>query len=113
MKNLFLLYLFIIISCSKSPVDRVKEYEQVYNSHNIEKIISLHADDAVFVIFVSDTMKGKCLVLQLSSIAASLAIENPPCRLLHNQFFILYLRMQVSSNCLILLDMMRFLHSPE
>ena len=43
-----LLFTMTISSCSKSPVELVKHYAEVYNRHDVGEIVSLYADDAVF-----------------------------------------------------------------
>jgi len=51
-KSVFCFFVFIfliILSCSKqSPVELAKNYEMVYNSHDVEKIMSLYAEDIIF-----------------------------------------------------------------
>jgi len=47
---LLILSLFVVfLACSGQNTEQlVKNFETVYNSHNVEKIMSLYADDAIF-----------------------------------------------------------------
>lgn len=38
----------IFIYCSPDPVDLMKDYPEVYNTHDVKKIMSLYAEHAVF-----------------------------------------------------------------
>ncbi len=72
-----LLLLCTVASCSFNPEDRLKAFENVYNSHDVEKIISFYAEDIVhevpgqFVLNGREEMRGlaeydKVLNMQLS-----------------------------------------------
>jgi hypothetical protein len=64
MKKLFnsLILIFIsgivFVSCGKKPATVVKEYEQAYNSHNVNKLVSLFRDDAVIELTPIYNLKG-------------------------------------------------------
>ncbi|UCG93269.1 MAG: nuclear transport factor 2 family protein [candidate division WOR-3 bacterium] len=46
--SLLVLLMFIFLSCAPKLDERVKAYEQAYNSHDVEKIMSFYADDIKF-----------------------------------------------------------------
>jgi hypothetical protein len=48
----------IFISCGKKPATIVKEYEGAYNSHNVNKLLSLFSDDAVIELTPINKLKG-------------------------------------------------------
>jgi len=51
--------MLIVFSCSKSPSDLTKRYAETYNTHNVKKIGSLYADDAVFKVVEQFSLNGK------------------------------------------------------
>jgi hypothetical protein len=48
----------IFISCGKKPATVAKEYEEAYNSHNVNKLVSLFSDDAVIELTPINKLKG-------------------------------------------------------
>jgi len=59
--SLLLLLAVVIASCSPkpSPVDLVKAYQNAYNSHDLERLVSLFAEDATFEVVGQFVFKGK------------------------------------------------------
>jgi hypothetical protein len=62
-KSLYSLILIIIcailfISCGKKPATIVKEYEKAYNSHDVNKLVSLFSDNAVIELTPVNKLKG-------------------------------------------------------
>ncbi len=51
--------LIILFACSPNSTDLAKRYVGIYNSHNVEKIVSLYTDDAVFEAVGQYTLSGK------------------------------------------------------
>lgn len=49
----------IFISCSKKPATIVKEYEEAYNSHDVNKLVSLFSKDAVIELSPINKLRGK------------------------------------------------------
>jgi hypothetical protein len=56
--TLIILCAIIFISCGKKPATVVKEYEKAYNSHNINKLVSLFSDGAVIELTPIKKLKG-------------------------------------------------------
>jgi limonene-1,2-epoxide hydrolase len=58
---LLLLFAVVIASCSPkpSPVELVMAYENAYNSYDLERLLSLFAEDAAFEIVGQFVFKGK------------------------------------------------------
>ena len=48
----------IFISCGKKPATIVKEYEEAYNSHNVNKLVSLFSKDAVIELSPINKLRG-------------------------------------------------------
>lgn len=46
----FVICIFMVLSCSINLEERVRAYEQVYNSHDFNGIMSFYADDAQFTV---------------------------------------------------------------
>jgi hypothetical protein len=62
-KSLYSLILIIIcailfISCGKKPATIVKEYEKAYNSHDVDKLVSLFSDNAVIELTPVNKLKS-------------------------------------------------------
>lgn len=57
--SLLILSAATIMSCSPKPVDLVKAYQRAYNSHDLDGLISLFADDATFEVVGQFVLKGK------------------------------------------------------
>jgi hypothetical protein len=59
--SLLLLFAIAIASCSPkpSPVDLVRAYQSAYNSHDLERLLSLFAEDATFEVVGQFVFKGK------------------------------------------------------
>lgn len=59
--SLLLLLAVVIASCSPepTPVDLVRAYQNAYNSHDLEKLLSLFAEDATFEVVGQFVFKGK------------------------------------------------------
>jgi len=57
----FIISILLIIpfACSPDSTDSVKRYIEIYNSHKVEEIVSLFADDAVFEAVGQYTLSGK------------------------------------------------------
>lgn len=53
------LSLVLTTSCAPTLVDRVKTFQKVHNSHNVEKELSFFADDVTFEIVAYGTTEGK------------------------------------------------------
>ncbi len=49
----------IVFSCSTDPADLAKRYPETYNTHKVEEIVSLYADDAVFEVAGNFSLFGK------------------------------------------------------
>lgn len=47
------------MTCGTKPEDKVKAFEETYNSHDVEKIMSFYADDAVHEVPGTFLLKGK------------------------------------------------------
>ena len=58
--SLFLIIIcaFIFISCGKKPATIVKEYEKAYNSHDVNKLVSLFSDGAVIELTPINKLKS-------------------------------------------------------
>jgi hypothetical protein len=48
----------ILISCGKKPATVVKEYEEAFNSHNVNKLVSLFSDTAEIELSQLNKLKG-------------------------------------------------------
>ena len=48
----------IFISCGKKPATIVKEYEEAYNSHDVNKLVSLFSKDAVIELSPLNKLRG-------------------------------------------------------
>jgi hypothetical protein len=57
-----LVFSFTFISCSKKPTEVVKEYEIAFNSHSINKLMSLFNDNAVIQLSLLNILKGKARI---------------------------------------------------
>lgn len=53
------LLLIIITSCATKPEDRVKAFEKAYNNHEVDKVMSLYADDASIEIVGYFVVRGE------------------------------------------------------
>jgi len=51
--------LMVHFACSPNSNDLVKHYSDVYNTHNVDEIVSLYADDAVFEAVGQYSLSGK------------------------------------------------------
>lgn len=73
----FTLSLFILtVSCAKQDLRViVKNYEQAYNSHDLEKIMSLYADDVIFEIVDMFKLSGKAEIKDLTEHDIALKIR--------------------------------------
>jgi len=49
----------LIFSCSSNSTQLTKNYPIVYNTHNVNDIVNLYADDAVFEVVGQFSLKGK------------------------------------------------------
>ena len=51
--------LIVALSCSPNQSDLINRYAKTYNAHNVEEIVSLYADDAVFEVVGQLSLTGK------------------------------------------------------
>ncbi len=58
---LFLVFFFVLshLACSPDHTELTQRYATVYNSHNVDEIVNLYANDAVFEVVGQFTLKGK------------------------------------------------------
>jgi hypothetical protein len=54
-----LLLVAVFVSCSSKPVDLVMTYEHAYNTHDLEELLPLFAEDATFEVTGQFVLKGK------------------------------------------------------
>jgi len=59
LKSYILLLLIIFTSCTSKLEDKIKLLEEKHNKHEIDKVVSLYADDAKFVLVGGWVAKGK------------------------------------------------------
>jgi len=59
LRHYILLVVIIFTSCTSNLDDRVKLLEQAHNNHEIDKVISLYADDAKFILVGGWMAAGK------------------------------------------------------
>jgi len=50
--------LLILFACSQNSDDLAKRYPVIYNTHNVEKIVSLYTNDAVFEVVGQFSLSG-------------------------------------------------------
>jgi len=51
--------IILIFSCSENPTQLSQNYPIVYNTHNVNDIVNLYADDAVFEVAGQFSLNGK------------------------------------------------------
>ncbi|KPL16690.1 MAG: hypothetical protein AMJ92_12565 [candidate division Zixibacteria bacterium SM23_81] len=54
-----ILLVLFVLSCSPKPVTVVKSYVEAYNAHDLEKLLSLHSEQASFEVVSQVSLKGK------------------------------------------------------
>jgi ketosteroid isomerase-like protein len=57
--SLLVLMLVATQSCSPKPENRLKDFEKAYNAHDVEKIMSFYAEDAVHEVLGQFVLRGK------------------------------------------------------
>ncbi|MCK4329991.1 nuclear transport factor 2 family protein [candidate division WOR-3 bacterium] len=72
--SLFFL-LFMILSCAPKLENRVKAFEKAYNSHDLERIMSLYAENATFEAVGQFVLKGKEQIRDLTEYDIALNIH--------------------------------------
>ncbi len=75
LSSLLVLLMFIFLSCAPKLDERVKTYEQAYNSHDVEKIMSFYADDIKFEVVGFFVKEGKEEVRSLTEYDATVNIH--------------------------------------
>lgn len=55
----FALLLLVALSCSPKPVSVVKSFEKAYNNHDLDKLLSLYAEDISFEVVGQFMLQGK------------------------------------------------------
>jgi len=75
--SLLLLLVVVIAFCSpkSSPVDLVRAYQSAYNSHDLERLLSLFAEDATFEVVGQFVFKGKQAVRRVAEYDFALNIH--------------------------------------
>ena len=58
-RSYILLLLIIFTSCTSKLEDKIKLLEEAHNNHEIDKVISLYADDAKFILVGAWVAEGK------------------------------------------------------
>jgi len=65
----------LIISCSESLKQLVQNYPILYNSHNVNDIVKLYADDAIFEVVGQFSLKGKDQIRDITKYDSVLNIK--------------------------------------
>ncbi len=75
MLTLMLLLSIVIASCSPKPLDLVRAYEHAYNSHDLDELLPLYAEDAVFEVKGQFVLKGKEEIRRIAEYGFALHIH--------------------------------------
>lgn len=67
--------LIFLFACSPNSTDLAKQYAEIYNTHDVKKIISLYAPDAVFEVVGQFTLSGKEQIRNLTQYDSVLNIR--------------------------------------
>jgi len=67
--------LIFLFACSPNSTDLAKQYAEIYNTHDVKKIISLYAPDAVFEVVGQFTLSGKEQIRNLTQYDSVLNIQ--------------------------------------
>ena len=65
----------LIFSCSPNPTQLAQQYPIVYNTHNVNDIVNLYADDAVFEVVGQFSLNGKDQIRDITKYDSVLNIK--------------------------------------
>ena len=64
--SLLPLLVLILEACAQNPTELAKRYAVTYNTQNVQKIVALYADGAVFEVVGKLTLQGRNSIKNLS-----------------------------------------------
>ncbi len=64
-----------LISCSIDSGDLVKRYASIYNTHDVDKMVALYADDAVFELTGQLSLSGKSQLRKITEYDVAMNIH--------------------------------------
>jgi hypothetical protein len=70
-----LLLVPLILSCSQNLTQLTQHYPTVYNTHNVNDIVNLYADDAVFEVMGQFSLNGKDQIIDITKYDSVLNIN--------------------------------------